>query len=121
VKKSGPGIGPYLVGGLGVVALGVGTVFGLKALGASSDVKSGCNGGSCPTADLVDRNDQAKKSARIADVTLGLGVVAVAGAVIWYVSAPRGETDAKTSEKTSGRVVADVGPSGASVGWVMPW
>jgi hypothetical protein len=118
-KKGGVGAGPYILGGVGIVALAVGGYFGFKAIGASSDAKNACPGNECTSGDALDKNDQAKSSARIANVGVGVGIVALSGAVIWWALSP-GEAP-KTETTSTGRLVGGIAPGGANVGWVMPW
>ncbi len=91
-----------VVGGVGVAGLAVGSVFGLLATGAKSDVKSAC-GGSYPTGctnpdgtpqaplnkDAVAKNDTAKKDALLSTVFFVSGAVLVAGGAVLYFTAPR--------------------------------
>jgi hypothetical protein len=71
----------YIVGGAGVVALGVGVFFGIKTLSLASDVKSECPNGPCASQDGIDKNSSAHTDALVSDITLGIGVVAVAAGV----------------------------------------
>ncbi|MEO7096257.1 MAG: hypothetical protein ABI175_23560 [Polyangiales bacterium] len=118
-RKGGAGVGPYILGGAGIVALGIGGYFGVKAIGASSDAKSQCAGGLCDSTASLDKNDEAKSSARVANVAIGVGVLAVSGAVLWWVLSP---SEAPSSDSASkGTLVGGIAPGGANVGWVMPW
>jgi tetratricopeptide (TPR) repeat protein len=76
-----PPILGYVALGVGAVGLGVGTFFGIQALSAKSDAEDACaeNDGTrrCP-ARAEDALDDARSKALIADVSLGVGVVAAA-------------------------------------------
>lgn len=77
------------VGLLGLAAIGVGTYFGVRAIGKWNDSNAACPGTTCSDPDGVTLANDAKSAARIADVTLGAGVVAVAAGVVMYlVGAP---------------------------------
>jgi hypothetical protein len=77
------------LGAAGVVALGVGGIFGLKALSKRSDSDAQCPTG--PDGKIhctqvgVTANDDARSAARISDLGLGLGVVlAAAGGYLFF-------------------------------------
>jgi hypothetical protein len=63
----------YVVGGVGLVALGVGTVFGLQTLSKKSASDSRCVAG-C-TEEGKQRMDEAYSSATYANIGLGVGLV----------------------------------------------
>lgn len=91
--KEAPGLGTRRwaaigVAGLGVVALGVGTGFGLDALGKKSDSDALCVAAGCSPegSGLIDRGQ------RSADVATGLfvgGAVALGSAIVLWLTAPR--------------------------------
>ncbi len=99
--SSGRTIG-FVVGGIGIAALGVGAVFGVRAITKSSDAKSLCSTGPCANAEAVSTNSDAKTAARVADITVGAGLVAVAVGAYLVLSAPRSApaSSAKTSMLT---------------------
>lgn len=67
----------YVIGGAGVVALGVGGYFGLKASSKWSEAKNDhCPGGECDDqAPVIE--DEARKAALGANIGIGLGIVGV--------------------------------------------
>lgn len=71
----------YAMLGVGAVGLGVGTFFGLRALGDKSDGEGACvdssRGRLCPSSAQAAL-DGAQSKALIADVSLGVGIVASA-------------------------------------------
>ena len=89
-------IGGATLAGAGVVSLGVGAIMGLRALSKKSDSDAQCP----PTADGkvhcttagATANDDAKTAARVADVTLGLGVVLIGAGTYFYFSGGVGES-----------------------------
>ncbi len=83
----------YIVGGagLGVTALGFG--FGLGAMITSSNADDDCQGTVCTQAGL-DGHDTASALAWASNVTIGVGVAAVATGVILYFVGPTHEVDA---------------------------
>lgn len=85
-----------IVGGAGILGLGVGTVFGLRAISKNSDAEEGCNEqNQCP-ADAEELTDQAKSAAMISNIGFGLGAAALVGGAILYFTAP---DDAKPSAR----------------------
>lgn len=77
----------WTVGGAGVVALGVGTFLGIRALAEESDSDAGCPAGRCTSA-AVDANERAKSLADAATVTIAVGAAAVTVAVILWATQP---------------------------------
>lgn len=75
----------YALGGVGLLSLGVGTYFGLRALSGGDDARSLCPRSPCSDREGVDRNEEARRDAWIANAGVGLGLVALgAGAyLVW--------------------------------------
>jgi hypothetical protein len=65
----------FVIGGVGVVALGVGGFFGLRAFSRWSDRNDHCVGGCDSSAKTA--GDDAKTAATISNIGIGLGVVAL--------------------------------------------
>jgi serine/threonine-protein kinase len=79
----------FAVGGAGLVAIGVGSYFGITAVSKWSDSNKQCSGSMC-TAQGVSLAHDAKQAAVISDVTIGLGLAAVAaGVILYFVGAPK--------------------------------
>ncbi|HEY8040085.1 MAG TPA: hypothetical protein VIF15_09845 [Polyangiaceae bacterium] len=79
-----------VVGALGVVALGVGTYFGVHAISKWNDANRVCPGTTCVDPSGASLASDARQSARIADVTVAAGAAAVvAGVVLYVVGAPK--------------------------------
>lgn len=78
-----------VAGGVGIVALGVGTVFGIQTFSKKSESDTNCPEATGCTQQGVDAADAAKTSATIANIGIGVGVAAVAvGAYLWFTSGP---------------------------------
>lgn len=90
----------FVVGAVGVAALGLGGYFGVRALGKRSDSDSACPDGHC-TAEGVSLNDDAKSAAWISDIALGAGLVGV-GVGAYLVLTSSG-TSASSSAAVAGR------------------
>jgi hypothetical protein len=84
---SGMRIGAYALGGAGVVALGVGGFFGLRAIGKNSDSKDkGCDGNQCPTEEGKDLRSDAVSAGNTATVaTIAGGVLLAAGVTLFVL------------------------------------
>jgi hypothetical protein len=67
----------FVVGGAGVVALGVGGYFGVQAISKRSDAKNACPSSTCTDPAGVAYNDDARRAATIADIGIGVGLVAL--------------------------------------------
>lgn len=80
----------FVVGGVGIAALGVGAFFGVRAITKSNEAKSLCATDVCTNQDAVSINADAKNAARVADVVVGAGLLAVAVGAYLVLSSPKG-------------------------------
>jgi len=125
---SGPGIGTrhtvgWIVGGVAVVALGTGSIFGGLALSQHSTATGLCKSSSCSSAPGVADNNDAKTSAWVADFGIGLGLVAAGTAaylLLAHDDAPRAK-DAPAQASAVVRVVPNVGLGAAGVSVAGGW
>ncbi|XYI00651.1 tetratricopeptide repeat protein [Sorangium sp. So ce1128] len=80
-----------VVGGAGVVGLGVGTFFGVKAISKNGDAEEYCKGGTtCEDRRGVTLTEEASSAATVSNIAFGVGAAAaVGGAVLYFVVAPR--------------------------------
>ena len=93
--------------GAGVVALGVGAIFGFRAIDKRKESDDHCPNDRCDQLG-VDLNDSAKSAANVANVAIGLGVVsAIVGGVL-VLGAPKAET-------RTVRITPAIGPTVAGV------
>ena len=79
---------PWVVAGAGVVALGVGTVFGVKAMSSADDARETCPNGHCNDASGETAASDAHTQATISNVSFVLGAAAVATGVVLYFTLP---------------------------------
>lgn len=86
----------YIVGGAGLVAIGIGVAFGLRASDKEDESKADCPSG-CITQEAADLNQQARTSATIANVSYAVGVAALATSVYLFFSAGSGPETAARS------------------------
>ena len=111
------------LGGVGVVAAGLGTGFGVDAISKSNDAKSRCPSSPCTDASAVNTNNDAKTAAVIADVAIVGAILTLGAGAALYFTAPA-EAAAKREEETSRaraprlvglRLVPAVSPQGGGV------
>jgi hypothetical protein len=86
----------WIIGGVGVVGLGVGAVFGLKTFSNKSDSDPYCNGTSCTQPGLDLRSD-AKSFATISDIAFAAGLVGVGvGTYLVFFNSSSGDKSGAT-------------------------
>jgi hypothetical protein len=101
------------VAGVGVVGLGVGTAFALKAKSNNDDSFGACDPvdkNLCQQKGLDLRND-ARTAGNLATVSVGLGVAALVAGGVLYFTAP-------SDEKPRTTLVPSVGPGTAGLALV---
>jgi hypothetical protein len=104
------------LGGVGVVGLGIGAVFGLLARSAWSNAKNACAGNtsSCPDPEVATANSY--RNSTLTDATIstadfiGGGLLIAAGAVVFFVGGHR-----ERNAPVAVRLVPCVGPDSAGV------
>lgn len=78
-----------VAGGVGVVGLGFGTVFGLQSKSRRDDADVYCTGGDCFDQKGVDLRSQALSAGNLATVGFVVGVAGLAGgAILWFTAKP---------------------------------
>ena len=91
-----------VLGGVGVLAAGIATGFGLDAISKSNDAKSRCPSSPCTDSSAVDTNNDAKTSAVIADVAIvGALVTLGAGAALYFTAPNEVQTKREDDEVAS--------------------
>lgn len=88
-----------VVGGVGVVGIGIGALFGFRAISKNSDAKEVCDGAACGDQKGVDLTDDAKSAATISNIAFGAGFACLAGGIILYVTAPSGKEKANARRR----------------------
>jgi hypothetical protein len=107
----------YVLGGVGIASLGVGTLFGVLAAQQASDAED--DPALCPDK-LCSKEgrkeiDSAKTKALISTIGFGVGVAALAAGVTLVLTTPD-ERTTRRSAPLSARIVSSVGPDGGFVG-----
>jgi hypothetical protein len=98
----------YIVGGVGLVGLGIGTFFGVSSLGAYADAERECPSHRGCSAAVRDTRRDAETQAWIANISLGAGLLAV-GAGVWLV------LGSSTGDERAVSVNVLPGPNGAEI------
>jgi len=79
---------PFVLAGVGVLGLGVGSYFGLRTFSLKSDADAECDGQTCTTRGL-ELDHRASDAAAVSTVAFSVGVLAVGAAVVLWLTAPR--------------------------------
>ncbi len=92
-SEAGSGMGTQKIlaivaGGVGVVGLGLGAVFGVMAIGKKNDAQSACPGASCPDQASSDKWSDAGSTGNISTIGFIVGGVGLAGAAALWFTAP---------------------------------
>jgi hypothetical protein len=96
----------YIVGGIGVAALGVGTAFAIIGTGDYNDLKDGCG----KTKTCTDSDIQpVKTKILIADIAFGVGIVAIGTAVVLYIT-ESGSSSTHAQVGKAGKMKFDFAP-----------
>jgi serine/threonine-protein kinase len=108
----------YVTGALGVVSLGVGTYFGVKAISKNNDAKDHCPGGNtCNDPQGETLTKDAQSAATVSNITIGVGAAfVVAGVVLYLTSAPKEKPESAARLEMHplvGRDLAGIGFGGA--------
>ena len=87
----------FVVGGVGLVATGVGAIFGANALSTYKDAERDCHGAHvhCPSSSVTE-SQSANRDANIANVTIAAGIVAI-GVGAYLVFSPAHPTSRAAS------------------------
>lgn len=89
--KEGSLVPAFIVGGIGVVALGSFAIFGLGGKSDVDDLEKTCKP-NCAESDV----DSARTKLIIADISLGVGIVALGVATYMILTRPKLDADVKT-------------------------
>jgi hypothetical protein len=88
----------FVLGGVGIASLGVGTFFGLRARALWNDAKGACPDRThCPNDDASRLSTDAKTAGNLSTIALVVGGGAVLGGTILILTAPSGEPTALVS------------------------
>jgi hypothetical protein len=100
----------YIVGGAGVVGLGLGVVFGLRAKSKWDSAQSDCKIDACGAgSDARKEKDDAATAGTVSTIAFVVGGAALATGVVLIVLAPSSSTTSATPSSGSLRVVPGLG------------
>ena len=106
----------YALGGAGILGIGLGTYFGLRASSTYDDASSKCpSGASSCLPEGVDGGKDAHTQAAISTVGFVAGGLLLGSAVVLYLTAPRARSRAAVSSVSSVSVRPVVGISGGGL------
>jgi hypothetical protein len=77
----------YALGGIGIVGVGIGAVFGVQALSKASESDDLC-GNPCSSPEGLKANEDARSAATISNIVIGVGAAALIGGVALILTAP---------------------------------
>jgi hypothetical protein len=97
--------------GGGVVLTGLGGVFGIQANGRWSKAQDeGCNDdGQCPNQAGIKFIDEANSKGKLSTIFVGVGLVAIAGGVVLYLTAPKKPAERSVAVTVGGRGLVMLG------------
>jgi hypothetical protein len=97
--SAGPGLGAQrvaaiVVGGVGVVGVAVGTIFGLRSMSKGNDADAHCDGSTCRDSAGVELRDQARSAGNVSTVAFVGGALGLAGGAALWLTARDHESSA---------------------------
>jgi serine/threonine-protein kinase len=78
----------YVLGGVGIVTLGVGGYFGMRAISENNKADEACPSGRC-NGQGIDHDESARSAATASNVLVASGLALVAAGVVIYLVRPR--------------------------------
>ena len=83
-----------VAGGVGVIGIGVGSYFGIRAISKNSDAERHCpKAGFCANQTGVDLTDKAREHAAVSNIAFAIGGGLVAAGAILYLTGGHGDRD----------------------------
>jgi len=107
----------FLVGGVSLVALGLGSYFGVRAFSKRHQSNDLCPADDQCTPEGKSLNDEAKSAATASTIFFGVGIAGAAVATWLVVTSPRGASEPSdaSASPTALRVTPIVGPGAAAI------
>ena len=84
----------YVIGGIGVAGVALGSVTGILVFGKKSTVKDDCAGSSCSSAGVSAANS-GKTLAIVSDIGFGVGIVGLAASAVLLLTRSKAESAAQ--------------------------
>jgi serine/threonine-protein kinase len=82
--RRGLGAVPIVLGSAGIIGLGIGTYFGVKAISDASAARDQCPGNVCQEAEGKTLMDSADSAATVSNVAMSLGLVSLGSGLLVY-------------------------------------
>ncbi len=125
----GKRIAGLVIGGVGVLGLAGGTIFGIEAISKSNQAKGVCSPSLCTgpgAAAAVATNNDAKSSALISDIGFGVGIAGLAVGAFLFFTAPNGQSPAAAPQpaaasKNTFRITPFVAREGGGAAFLATW
>jgi hypothetical protein len=111
-------IAAWATGGFGVAAIGVGAVYGIRALTKDSEASARCPGDVCPDEASLAASAEARRAATVANVAFGVGAASLGAATVLFLvsrSQARSADEARRASQTSLYVAPVFGAGGGIV------
>ena len=107
----------YVLMGVGVAGVGVGTVFGLRTSSTWSEAQTHCTGLECDRTGVILATD-AKNNGTVATISFIAGGALLAGGMALFFTAPSGSarTMGATGSSATGDVRVGIGPGSVTLG-----
>jgi hypothetical protein len=86
-----------IAGGVGVLGIGAGTVFGLSSKSNHDEAERYCEGGDCTDARGVRAGEDAYSAGTLSTVCMVIGGAALAGGAVLWFTAPKRDEQALTA------------------------
>ena len=102
-----------VLGTVGVVAVGVGGAFGIRAIQKKGERDDLCEGGVCSSQEGIDAHRAASTSATVANIAIGAGLAALTAGVVLFLTAPDAVNTAQIGIEPL--------PQGAAMTWERSW
>jgi hypothetical protein len=96
----------FVAGGVGLVGVGVGTVFGLSSKSKRDEAEQFCDGNACTDQRGVDLKDEAITAGNVSTVAFIVGGVGLAAGAVLWITAP-----SPAPATSGGRLRVGLGPS----------
>jgi hypothetical protein len=109
-STAGPRAGVYVLAGVGVAGIAVGSITGLMTLSKKSKIEDNCPNRTC-NAEGRDAVDSAQSLGLISTIGFGVGAAALAGAAVLHFTSNSG------SEHRASGLTLGVSPGGGGVGY----
>jgi serine/threonine-protein kinase len=87
-------VASLVLGGVGIVGLGVGSYFGIKAMSDADDANELCPDGKCTSQRGEDLMQDARTSATVSNISFAVGIASIATGLVLYLMDPGSESAA---------------------------